>query len=60
MNEEKGFCTECAQNMKDKWPELADKLVVCPDCSSAKVKGKKTTYKMTGANKPPYATRTIK
>ena len=40
--EDKGFCTECGQNMKSKWPLIVDKLQVCPDCCQKKAR--KLTY----------------
>ncbi len=56
MNEqEKGFCTDCAQNMEGQWPTLAKLLRVCPDCSAKRVV--KVVYKMFGRNKPPFASR---
>lgn len=39
---EENFCTECGQNMRDKWPAIVDKLKVCPDCCQRKAR--KLTY----------------
>lgn len=37
-------CKECGKDMFVKWPKIAGKLEVCPDCCQAK--SRKTNYVM--------------
>jgi len=48
--EEEGFCTECGDNMMDRWPKIAAKLRICPSCSKKKVT-QKTTYQFFGKHR---------